>query len=439
MSDSPAITVDHAIIGMLLNEPDTYIPIIKGAGITPDMMEDRFLQAVYTSINELYELIEDFPDMIMVMDDLINKNLFDMDNRITWNAMTDVFATEEKFRGWIRVFINNKRNALQRQAYGFLGLIQNDTPQDEVEELKQRHAELMEQAERLTYKESKGIKDALLRVEQNIDRMFSGERPQIAFEFGELTDMKEMFGGAQRHELVIISARPGVGKTSLLTQSITHNLKRGKRGLLISLEMSAEKILNRIICQEAGVNHRRLYDHEEMRVRYKACYEIMKPMIETQLDIQSESDINKINAYVEKQCTEKGLDFIAIDYLQLVDGMDGKKGRAEQIGQVSRMFKKWTIKFDTPVIALAQINRSSESENRMPRMSDLRESGSIEQDADWVILGHLPQMNSEKEDQKNLPQQEVALIVAKNRDGATGSINVIFKRSTTTFMNWARQ
>ena len=244
--------------------------------------------------------------------------------------------------------------------------------------------------------------------------------PTVRFGFPRLDDALCIAG----KRLVVIGARPSVGKTALLLHLAVSAITAGRRVLLVSLEMGAEELLGRMVARLSGVNAgdisaRQLTDEQLLRVadgmtllpgdRFAVC-----TAARTARDVRREALRMRANG---------GLDLIVMDYLQLMTPGQKAGNRTEAVGIISRGLKLLAMELGVPVLTASQLSRASER-NDAPRLSDLRESGSIEQDADAVILLHAP-------DEKEKPARQ--LILAKNRQGRCGGFDLIFDGARMLF------
>ncbi len=256
-------------------------------------------------------------------------------------------------------------------------------------------------------------------------------------------DLDRMTFGFHPAEMIVLAARPSVGKTSF-AMNIAENVaipgpsNPGPKPVLVfSFEMSAESLAQRILCSRAGVNMNKLRDgfssKEEQQSIVQAAGEIKKASII--VDDQGNLNILEVRAKARRVSSRQPLGLIVVDYLQLVAGMDNRASRENQISEISRGMKAMAKELNVPVLVLSQLNRESEKEKREPRMSDLRESGAIEQDADVVMLLHRPRNEDQEENQRSDEIEKIRLIVAKQRNGPTGVIDLAFLRKYTRFAN----
>lgn len=257
------------------------------------------------------------------------------------------------------------------------------------------------------------------------------------------TDVDKMTFGMHPGQMVVLAARPSMGKTSL-GMNIVENICLPRRGkpapsLVFSLEMPADQLAMRMICGRARVNMGRVRDRmigkEQMKELSRTAQELKSAPL--WIDDSSTLNILELRAKARRLHQRNRLSFIMIDYLQLISGTDNRVQREQQIAEISRGVKAMAKELNVPVLVLSQLNRESEKEKRLPRISDLRESGSIEQDADVVFL---LAPNPKSEDNPTVPQssRERLLVIAKQRNGPTGEVPLTFIPDFTRFENYTR-
>jgi len=249
-------------------------------------------------------------------------------------------------------------------------------------------------------------------------------------------DLDELTNGWQKSELIILAARPAVGKTSFALNMVDHAaVKHNIPTLVVSLEMSQTELAERMLCSRAEVNshfvRRGRASKDDIRKLLAAHAELAGAPIF--IDDQPGQTMLRIAAAARRLKLREKLGLVIVDYLQLIEPDDKRANRVEQIGAISRRLKMLARELDVPVIALSQLNRAVESrEGHRPRMADLRESGSIEQDADVVVLLHREDAFDPDSEKKG--QAEV--ILAKQRNGPVGDITLTFRKELTRFENF---
>jgi replicative DNA helicase len=240
----------------------------------------------------------------------------------------------------------------------------------------------------------------------------------------------------QNSELIIVAARPSVGKTSFALNFVRHIVVEERLPVLfVSLEQARVELAERLLCCQARVDSHRLRKGHLNADEIEKLMEAGDLLSQSKLFIDDTPGQNmlRIAANARRLKLRHGLRMVVIDYLQLIDPDDRRDSRQEQVSAISRRLKFLARELNVPVIALAQVNRSSEDrQDHRPRLSDLRESGAIEQDADTVMLLHRPDYH-----EAGLNEGIVEVIVGKQRNGPTGDVTLMFIKQYMRFENFA--
>ena len=287
--------------------------------------------------------------------------------------------------------------------------------------------------------EFRSIKDILVKAQSDLERLSENK--------GEITglatgwyDFDRITTGLHPNEFIIIAARPAMGKTAFALNLATHvAMHQDKAVALFNLEMSAEQLAMRILSSLGQIDGYKLRTGNLMNQDWRRINEAISQLVSTNLVIDDTPGITigEIRAKCRRLASsEKGLSLIVIDYLQLISG--GKNygsNRQQEVSDISRSLKTLAMELGVPVIALSQLSRGVEArEDKRPLMSDLRESGSIEQDADIVMFLYRDDYyNKEARTEDNNSISE--LIIGKHRNGPTATIELLFKKNTSTFLN----
>ena len=257
-------------------------------------------------------------------------------------------------------------------------------------------------------------------------------------------DLDTLLGGLKRSDLIIVAARPSLGKTSL-SLNFARNAAVGQKATVavFSLEMAAEQLVQRLIALDSGVDSTRLRlgqhtDKEERRVM-----QAMGRLAEANIFIDDAAmpSVAEVKAKARRLQMERGLDMVIIDFLQLMQGGSRFENRVQEIGYITRSLKGLARDLEVPVVALSQLSRAPEVRaTHIPQLSDLRESGSIEQDADVVMFIYREDVYLRKDewermhpDKPTYPAGIAQIIVAKHRNGPTGTIHLRFRDSLARF------
>ena len=257
--------------------------------------------------------------------------------------------------------------------------------------------------------------------------------------FSELDSLTE---GLHPTQLIIIAARPAVGKTAFALNLALSAAKSTKKNIAIfSLEMPAEQLIMRMISSLGQINNKKLSTGKLENDDWKRFNEAISILSDTNIHFHDAGGVtpSEIKAKCRRLATQgEGLGLVIIDYLQLIDSSSRYSGsRQQEVSEISRALKTMALELEVPVIALSQLSRSVEKrEDKKPILSDLRESGSIEQDADIVAALHAPDVEVPVGDEVPNPIQ---LIILKHRNGPTKTIDLLFKKKTSTFLSIKRE
>ncbi|MCH5187080.1 MAG: replicative DNA helicase [Oscillospiraceae bacterium] len=249
--------------------------------------------------------------------------------------------------------------------------------------------------------------------------------------FSELDDYT---AGLQKSDFIVVAARPGMGKTSLALNIVENAaIRHNATTAIFSLEMSKEQLVNRVLSSEALIELSRLRIGDIGRDDMTKLAHALKDVMNAPIYIYDKSNIHvsDIHSKCRQLKLEKGLDLVVIDYLQLMQGSGKENNRATEIGAISRALKIMARDLNVPVITAAQLNRESVKEKRRPRVSDLRESGTIEQDADIILMLHDP--NADKDGEEGGHSNIIECIIGKNRAGSMGIIKMAWRGEYTKF------
>ena len=291
--------------------------------------------------------------------------------------------------------------------------------------------------------EFRSIKEVLAKTQSDLERL-SEYKNEITGLATRRYDLDKLTTGLHPNEFIIIAARPAMGKTAFALNLATHAaMTQNKSVAVFNLEMSAEQLAMRILSSLGQIEGFKLRTGNLMNNDWKRINEAVSQLSNTNLVIDDTPGITigEIRAKCRRLASsEKGLALVVIDYLQLISG--GKNygaNRQQEVSDISRSLKTLAMELNVPIIALSQLSSSVEGrEDKRPIMSDLRESGSIEQDADIVsFLYRDDYYNKEARTEDNTSISE--LIIGKHRNGPTTTIELLFKKNTSTFLNLKRE
>ena len=315
-----------------------------------------------------------------------------------------------------------------------------DAPVNEI--LDEAESKIFNVVQKRKTSEFRNIQDVVFKAQSDLEKL-SETKSEITglstgfYEFDKLTS------GLHENELIILAARPGMGKTAFALNIASNVARNTKKNVAIfNFEMSAEQLVNRMFSSIGQINFGKFrngnFDNED----WKRLSESVSILAETNIKIDDTpgSTISDIRSKCRRLAsTDEGLALVVIDYLQLITGSaKNANNRQQEVAEISRGLKMMAMELHVPVIALAQLSRSVEGRpDKRPLMSDLRESGSIEQDADMV--GFLYRDDYYNKEAMNNDVSISEFIIGKNRNGPTKTVEFIFKGSTVTFANYQRE
>ncbi len=249
-------------------------------------------------------------------------------------------------------------------------------------------------------------------------------------------DFDNMTGGLQRTDLLILAARPGVGKSSLaMSMAFNIALQQGKPVGVFSLEMGREQLLQRLLTTYTGIDSQKLRTGRLSITELQTLTDALNKFatIPISIDDTAGMTISELRAKARRMQAEQGLEFLIIDYLQLINGSGRRNdNRVQEVGEISRSLKALARELNIPVLALSQLSRAVEGRSsHVPVLADLRESGQIEADADMVIFIYREEMYDKDTDKKGIAE----LHIAKHRNGPLGTVDLFFDQRTTRFRN----
>lgn len=289
--------------------------------------------------------------------------------------------------------------------------------------------------------EFRKVQDVLSKAQSDLEFLSKngGKINGLTTGFGELDSLTE---GLHPTQLIIIAARPAVGKTAFALNLALAAAKSTKKNIAIfSLEMPAEQLIMRMISSLGQIDNKKLSTGKLENEDWKRFNEAISILADTNIYFHDAGGVtpSEIKAKCRRLATQgEGLGLVIIDYLQLIDSSSRYSGsRQQEVSEISRSLKTMALELEVPVIALSQLSRNVEKrEDKKPVLSDLRESGSIEQDADIVAALHAPDVDFPPSDEVPNPIQ---LIILKHRNGPTKTIDLLFKKKTSTFLSIKRE
>lgn len=359
------------------------------------------------------------------------------------SEVIDSVATTANLDSYIKII---KEKSIRRKLIDTATNIITNTYEEEKDLsilLDESEKKVLDVARARTTTEFTPISEALRRAQENLEIMAQNKSAITGLETG-FYELDKATSGLHEGELIILAARPGMGKTAFALNIATNAAFTTDKAIAIfNLEMSAEQLVNRMISSVGSIEGEKLKTGMLSHTDWKKYNEAMSELADTNIYIEDNASIT--SAEIKAKCrrlanSEKGLALVVIDYLQLVTTGGRTESRQVEVSDISRAFKTMAMELKVPVIALAQLNRSAEQrkDSNQPRLADLRESGSIEQDADMVLFINRQDYfeNKTADNKANIVPAEV--IIAKHRRGSTGLFEVLFELNKSSFKNYQR-
>ncbi len=432
LKSTPAnVEAERAVLGSLLIDPDAIIKIANFLRAN-DFFRERH-QLLYNAMLALNEQNEpiDYITLVNILEE--RSQLDEVGGPAYITDLINGTPTSMHVDHYARIV---EKTALLRRLISAAGTIAElaYNEQNEVDEVVDRAEQIIfGVTESRIHRDLTPIRAIMGNVVDRIDFLARNQDTLMGVPSG-FTFIDRMLGGFQKSDLIILAGRPGMGKTSFAVSVAQNAATRfDARVAVFSLEMSNEQLVQRLLAMETGVDSHRLrmgqiYD-EEWPILLEAANQLASTNIF--IDDTPAASVTEIRTKARRLYAEHGLDMIMIDYMQLMSGQSGRnENRQQEISYISRSLKGLARELNVPVIALSQLSRAVESRaDKRPMLSDLRESGSIEQDADVVLFIYREDYYIEDTDRQNIAD----VIVAKHRHGSTGAISLYFRKELTQF------
>jgi replicative DNA helicase len=423
------LEAEQSVIGSLLIDRDAIIRV--ASMLKADDFYHGANGVIYQAILDLYNRREP-TDFVTLSDELQRRERLDSIGGVAYlSSLLNVVPTAVHVEYYGKIV---ERTATLRRLIDAGAQIVSIGYRDgiDVEDaLDSSERAIFDVSQRRTTRDFQSIADVLERFFDQIDYMQQNRGSLVGVPTG-FADLDKLTGGLQKSDLIIIGARPSIGKTAFaLGIAYGAGVLHAKTVGIFSLEMSAEQLVQRLLSTETGVDSHRLRlgqidDHEWDRIS-RAFGRLAEAQI--YIDDSAGLSIMELRSKCRRLQAERGLDLLVIDYLQLMSGRRSEN-RVQEISEISRGLKSIARELNIPVIALSQLSRQIESRSdHHPLLSDLRESGSIEQDADIVMFIYRDEVYDPNSEQKGIAE----ISIAKHRNGPVGTVNLRFFQKTARF------
>ena len=427
------VDAEQAILGSMLTDKDAVIDAMEVLKPEDFYREDN--KFIYQAIINLYNRGEPI-DIITVKAELTSMQKFEavggieylatLPDKVPLVANADKYIKIVEEKSILRQLIK-AANEIQS-----LGYAQNEEIDNIVDQSEKMIFNIMQGKNQKGYTQ---IKDVLVETFAELEKLYNQKETITGVPTG-FADLDYKTAGLHNSDLILIAARPAMGKSAFALNIATYAAINTKKPVVIfNLEMSKEQLVNRMLCSEAMVDSNKIRTGKIDEEDWIKLATALGPLSEAPIYIDDTPGISvaEIRAKCRKLKLEKNIGLVVIDYLQLIQG-SGKRNasREQEISEISRSLKILAKELDVPVIALSQLSRAAEArQDHRPMLSDLRESGAIEQDADIVMFLYRDDYYNPDSEKKNIAE----VILAKHRAGSTGTVELLWMGNYTKFAN----
>lgn len=430
------IEAEQAVLGAIFLQPSSLT--LASELLIPEDFYRASHQKIYNAMLTLSDKGEPV-DLVTVTSELADVNLLEEVGGVSYlSDLANSVPTAANIEYYGKIV--EEKSILRRLIRTATTIAQDGySREDEVEVLlNEAEKTIMEVAQRKNAGAFQNIKDVLVQTYDNIELLHDrkGDVTGIPTGFAELD---KMTAGFQRNDLIIVAARPSVGKTAFAL-NIAQNVatKTDENVAIFSLEMGADQLVMRMLCAEGNIDAQRLRTGSLTPEDWGKLTMAMGSLSNSGIYIDDTPGIrvSEIRAKCRRLKQETGLGMILIDYLQLIQGSGRSDNRQQEVSEISRTLKELARELKVPVIALSQLSRGVEQrQDKRPMMSDIRESGSIEQDADIVAFLYRDDYYDKESENKNI----IEIIIAKQRNGPVGTVSLAFVKEYNKFVNLERR
>ncbi|MDO0918678.1 MULTISPECIES: replicative DNA helicase [unclassified Enterococcus] len=433
------IEAEQAVLGAVFLDADAIIDAMEV--IAPKDFYRRSHQIIFQAMIQLNDRSESI-DLITLKAEIEKSNSLEDVGGLTYLTELSQASPSAASIAYYAKIVDDKatlRNLIQTASR----IVTKGFEQDEDVQsiIDQAEKSILEVSEKRNSNGFQSIAEVLNRTIETIDQLAQNNEEITGLPTGYAA-LDKMTAGLQKEELIILAARPAVGKTAFAL-NIAQNVgtKTDRSVAIFSLEMGAESLVNRMLCAEGSIEASHLRTGQLSEEEWRNLIVAMGSLSNANIYIDDTPGIkiSEIRARCRKLAQEKGnLGLILIDYLQLIEGT-GRENRQQEVSEISRQLKKLAKELKVPVIALSQLSRGVEQrQDKRPVLSDIRESGSIEQDADIVAFLYRDDYYRSEGDDDDEPEEQqnnnvIEVIIEKNRSGARGTVELLFIKEYNKF------
>lgn len=433
------VEAEQSVLGSLMLDKEAVFRIVDF--LAPEDFYKSANKTIYQAMLELFEKRE--PIDILSMTNILkeNKALDEIGGSSYLTTLVNSVPTASHIVHYAQIISRKKilRDLIDASYHiAQLGYKEAENIDELVDEAEQK---IFGIAKKSFKKDFLLIKEALEEAWERIDRLHKGDGDLRGVSTG-FPDLDNKLAGLQKSDLIVLAARPSLGKTSLALNIARNIAVEGKKPVgFFSLEMSRDQVVDRLIATEAGVDLWQLrtgkLSSEGPQNDFSRIRDAMENLTNAPIfiDDSPSPSVMQLRAMARRLQAEHDIGLLVIDYLQLIKGEDRTENRVQEVSQISRSLKALAKELNVPVLAISQLSRGVEMRSpAIPKLSDLRESGSIEQDADVVMFIYREDKDKKNSDKKNIAE----IFIEKHRSGPTGKVELYFDERQATFKSLAK-
>ena len=425
------IDAEMSVLGAMMD--DKAVIAEAGEELSAEDFYKEAHKIIFSAIMELF--MKDIPvDEITLIENLRSAGKLEAVGGISYIAsLTSMLATTMNVDSYIKIV--KDKAVLRRLIRSANEIIEESyTKQNEVDEVMDRaEKKIFDISENKVKSDFERVSSVLSRSIEQLEQVFNNKSDVTGVET-PFIDLNAKTSGFQKGDMVLIAARPSMGKTTFALNFAQHAaLRCGKSVVIFSLEMSKEQLVQKLLCAEANISMVSFRNGDLKDSDWDNIVRSAGPLGASKIFIDDTPGVTvmEMRSKCRRIKLEHGIDMILIDYLQLMSG-SGSESRQQEVSEISRSIKALAKEMECPVIALSQLSRAPEQRaDHRPMLSDLRESGSIEQDADVVMFLYRDEYYNKESDEKNIAE----CIIAKQRNGPTGTVKMMFLGEYSKFTN----
>lgn len=431
-----SVEAEQSVLGSILLDKDAMISVSET--LIPEDFYKEAHKVIYECMLKLYNSQSEI-DLITLAEELRDQGYLDDIGGIPYiTSLSTIVPTTSNIKYYVNIV---KEKSIVRQLISAANDIINlsyDSSAKVEDVLENAEKKIFDISQERTTNDFKQINQVLRDTYDMIEKLYTEKNEVTGLTTG-FRDLNKKINGFQKSDLLLVAARPAMGKTAFALNLVQNAALKGDASVAVfSLEMSKEQLVQRMLSSQSNVELKKIKTGKLNANDWPRIIEAMAVLSEAKIHIDDTPGIkiSELRSKCRKLKIEKGLDLVLIDYLQLMEGEGNNESRQQEIAKISRSLKILAKELNCPVVALSQLSRAPEQRaDHRPMLSDLRESGSIEQDADIVMFLYRDEYYNPDTERKNIGE----VIVAKNRHGETGTVELVWFGEIQKFADKMRE